>query len=92
MKRVLSLVLALVMVFGTIMPAFAEDAATTAADSQAATDLVSYGVIAGTDKGLEEASVLTREQMTVILSELYGMKAEAEAYAFAPSFTDVEEG
>jgi len=92
MKRVLSLVLALVLVFGTIMPAFAEDAATTAADSQAAQDLVSYGVIAGTDKGLEEASVLTREQMTVILSELYGMKAEAEAYAFAPSFTDVEEG
>lgn len=80
------------MVFGTIMPAFAEDAATTAADSQAGQDLMSYGVIAGTDKGLEEASVLTREQMTVILSQLYGMKAEAEAYAFAPSFTDVEEG
>lgn len=92
MKRVLSLVLALVLVFGTIMPAFAEDAATTAADSQAGQDLMSYGVIAGTDKGLEEASVLTREQMTVILSQLYGMKAEAEAYAFAPSFTDVEEG
>ncbi|MBI9014196.1 MAG: hypothetical protein JEZ08_18310 [Clostridiales bacterium] len=92
MKRVLSLVLALVMVFGTIMPAFAEDAATIAADSQAATDLVSYGVIAGTDKGLEEASVLTRAQMTVILSQLYGKKAEAEAYAFAPSFTDVAEG
>ncbi len=92
MKRVLSLVLALVMVFGTIMPAFADDAATTAADSQAGQDLKSYGVIAGTDLGLEEASVLTREQMTVILSQLYGKKTEAEAYAFAPSFTDVEEG
>ncbi|MCG8552880.1 MAG: S-layer homology domain-containing protein, partial [Desulfobacterales bacterium] len=89
MKRVLSLVLAFMLVLTSIMPAFAEE---TATDSEAGKALESYGVIAGTDKGLDEGSALTRAQMTVILSQMYGMKAEAEAYAFAPSFTDVPEG
>lgn len=88
MKRVLSLVLALVMVFGTIMPAFAEDAMT---DSQAGKDLQSYGVIAGTENGLDESIVLTRAMMATILADLYGKKAEATAYAFLPSFTDVQD-
>lgn len=88
MKRVLSLVLAFMLVLTSIMPAFAEDSM----DSEAGKALESYGVIAGTGNGLDEGSALTRAQMTVILSQMYGMKAEAEAYAFAPSFTDVPEG
>jgi len=90
MKRVLSLVLAFMLVLTSILPAFAEE--TAAADSQAALDLQSYGVIAGTDKGLDEASALTRAQMATILADLYGMKEEASTHAFKSSFTDVEEG
>lgn len=88
MKRVLSLVLAFMLVLTSIMPAFAEDSM----DSEAGKALESYGVIAGTDKGLDEGTPLSRAMMAVIWSQMYGMKAEAEAYAFAPSFTDVEEG
>lgn len=88
MKRVLSLVLAFMLVLTSIMPAFAEESM----DSQAGKDLESYGVIAGTDNGLDEKSPLTRAQMAVIWSQMYGMKEEAAAYAFAPSFTDVAEG
>lgn len=91
MKRVLSLVLALVMVFGTIMPAFAEDAVAIAAASQAATDLESYGLIAGTDKGLEEDQPLLRSHMAVIYAKMFGKAAEAEAYAFDPTFTDASD-
>lgn len=87
MKRVLSLVLVLVMVLGSIMPAFAE-----ATDSQEALDLQAYGLIAGKggDLGLDEASPLTRAEMAVILAKLYGEADIAVAYDMPATFTDIE--
>ncbi len=89
MKRVLSLVLAFMLVFSSILPAFAEEAT---ANSEAGEKLMKYGVIAGTDKGLEEDAPLTRAQMAVILADMYGLKAEATAYAFDAPFSDMVEG
>lgn len=86
MKRVLSLVLALVMVLGAIMPAFAETTET------AGEQLKDFGVIAGSDTGLDEDKSLTRAQAATILTEMYGKKEEAAAYAFDASFSDLEEG
>ena len=71
------------MVFGTIMPAFAEST-----DSQAGQDLESYGIIAGNGTGLNESGTLTRAEMTVILAKLNGKATEAAAYAFESAFTD----
>lgn len=95
MKRVLSLVLVLVMVLGTIVPAFAEEATTTAAEMTAGEKLENYNVIDGekladgtTD--LNEEGPITRAAMAVIYAQMNGVKADAEAYAFDSSFTDME--
>jgi hypothetical protein len=90
MKRVLSLVLALVLVLGTIVPAFAED---TAAEKTAGEILKGYGVIEGTDEGLEEDQSLTRAELAVVLARLNGKADDAQAYPFkAPDkYTDLDE-
>ncbi|MCH4887399.1 hypothetical protein EZV73_07445 [Acidaminobacter sp. JC074] len=88
MKRVLSLVLAFMLVFSSILPAFAEEA-TFSEDGQ---KLVDYGIIAGTGNGDDAEGQLTRAAMTVLLAAMYGEKATAEEYAFDASFTDLEEG
>ncbi len=88
MKRVLSLVLAFMLVFSSILPAFAEEA-TFSEDGQ---KLVDYKIIAGTGNGDDAEGQLTRAAMTVLLAAMYGEKEVAETYAFTPSFTDVAEG
>jgi hypothetical protein len=90
MKRVLSLVLVLVLVLGTIVPAFAEEATTTAAEMTAGETLKAYGAIDGTDNGLEEERPITRAEMAVIYAQLNGKIEDAKAWPFAPTFTDME--
>jgi len=83
MKRVLSLVLSLVMVLG-MMPTFA-------AGETGAEMLQTNGFITGgTDGDLMEDKELTRAEMAVVLSELFGVKEEAMNYAVPADFTDVE--
>jgi len=81
MKRVLSLVLALVLVLGMI-PTFA-------ADMTAGQHLFEHEFIAGDENGnLMEDQLLTREQLAKLVLELNGSKEEAEALTLPPSFTD----
>jgi len=81
MKRVLSLVLALVLVLGMI-PTFA-------ADMTAGQHLFEHEFIAGDGMGnLNEDQLLTREQLAKLILELNGSKEEAEALTLPPSFTD----
>ena len=91
MKRVLSLVLVLMLVLGTIMPAFAEVANTVAVSTETQ-ELADMGVIAGDGTGFNEEGALRRSEFAVILSQLYGMKATAQAYELPASFTDLAEG
>lgn len=81
MKRVLSLVLALVLVLGMI-PTFA-------ADMTAGQHLFEHEFIAGDGNGnLMEDQLLTREQLAKLILELNGKKEEAEALTLPPSYTD----
>ncbi|MCA0384891.1 MAG: Ig-like domain-containing protein [Firmicutes bacterium] len=81
MKRVLSLVLALVLVLGMI-PTFA-------ADMTAGQHLYEHEFIAGVGAGeLNEAGLLTREQLAKLILELNGSKEEAEVLTLPPSYTD----
>ncbi|MZQ98910.1 MAG: hypothetical protein GT601_14675 [Acidaminobacter sp.] len=84
MKRVLSLVLALVLVLGMIPMGFA-------ADSTAGTMLKGYGIIAGDENGnLNEDQNLNRAEMMVVLARMMGKGAEAQAFALPSTFTDLE--
>jgi hypothetical protein len=78
------------MVLGTIVPAFAEEATTTAAEMTAGEKLLAYGAIDGTENGLEEERPIKRAEMAVIYAQLNGKIADAQAWAFSPSFTDME--
>jgi len=81
MKRVLSLVLALVLVLGMI-PTFA-------ADMTGGQHLYEHEFIAGDGMGnLMEDQLLTREQLAKLILELNGSLEEAEALTLPPSFTD----
>jgi len=83
MKRVLSLVLALVMVLGTMPMAFA-------ADETAGEMLQAAGFVAGDENGnLMEDQSLTRAELAVLVAELNGVKENAKTYAIAPEFADV---
>jgi hypothetical protein len=86
MKRVLSLVLVLMLVLTSIMPAFAEE---TAVATETA-DLQSYGVVAGDGTGANEEGALTRAAMTVLLAKLYGKQEEAAGYDLPGTFEDLE--
>ncbi|MBS7526595.1 Ig-like domain-containing protein [Fusibacter paucivorans] len=83
MKRVLSLVLALVLVLG-MMPTFA--AGETGADS-----LYENGFISGANGDLMVDKSLTRAEMAVVLSELFGVKEAAASYAVPANFSDVND-
>jgi len=83
MKRVLSLVLALVLVLGMIPMGFA-------ADSTAGTTLKGYGIIVGDENGnLNEDQNLNRAEMMVVLARMMGKGAEAKAFALPSTFTDL---
>lgn len=84
MKRVLSLVLALVMVLGTMPLAFA-------AETTAGMELQKAGFVAGDENGnLMEDQGLTRAELAVLVAELNGVKENAKTYAIAPEFADVK--
>ena len=85
MKRVLSLVLALVLVLGMI-PTFA-------ADATGAQALYDNGFITGKDGADLEAKLdvnaqLTRAQLAALIAELNGAKEEAAAFEQPADFTD----
>lgn len=85
MKRVLSLVLALVLVLGMI-PTFA-------ADATGAQNLYDNGFITGKDGATVDAKLdvnakLTRAQLAALIAELNGAKEEAAAFAQPADFTD----
>lgn len=83
MKRVLSLILALVMVLGTMPMAFA-------ADTSAGEMLQAAGFVAGDENGnLMEDNQITRAELAVLVAELNGVKENAKTYAIAPEFKDV---
>ena len=86
MKRTLSLVLALVMLLGTI-PVFAADTA-----AEQAAFLEEMGVLKGNTAGdLMLAQELKREDSVVMLARLLGLEAAAEAWEGAPTWTDLPE-
>jgi len=81
MKRVLSLVLALVLVLGMI-PTFA-------AEMTGADHLYEHEFIAGDGTGnLMTEQLLTREQLAKLVLELAGVLDEAEALTLPPSYGD----
>lgn len=85
MKRVLSLVLALVMVLGTMPMAFA-------ADKTAGEELQAYGVIQGDKDGnLMEDKGLTRAELAKLVCVLNGAADDAAEYSKENSFEDVSE-
>lgn len=86
MKRLLSLILAMIMLFGMTM-----DAAAASPYTKEGEFLKDIGVLkGGTDGDLMLESNLTREQMVVLISRLYGKEIEAEGYLAANTFTDLK--
>ena len=86
MKRLLSLILAMMMLFGMTM-----DAAAASPYTKEGEFLKDIGVLkGGTDGDLMLESNLTREQMVVLISRLYGKESEAEGYLSANTFTDLK--
>ncbi len=85
MKRVLSLVLVLVLVLGSVPMAFA-------AEESAGDMLKAAGFVAGdADGNLKEDDKLTREQMMVLIAEMNGVKEEAATFGIPADFSDVNE-
>lgn len=85
MKRLLSLTLAIIMLFGMTM-----DAAAASPYTKEGEFLKDIGVLkGGTDGDLMLESNLTREQMVVLISRLYGKESEAEGYLSTNTFTDL---
>lgn len=89
MKRLLSIVLALVLVLGTL-PAFAYDY--NVAGKSAGQMLYDNGFIKGNNGDLMEAKKLSRAELAKILCVLYGKEKEAEAFEANHGFTDVPAG
>jgi hypothetical protein len=85
MKRILSLVLVLVLVLGSVPVAFA-------AEDTAGDMLKTAGFVAGDQNGnLNEDQKLTREQMMVLIAEMNGVKEEAATFGIPADFSDVNE-
>jgi hypothetical protein len=85
MKRILSLVLVLALVLGSVPVAFA-------AEENAGEQLKSAGFVAGDQDGnLNEDQKLTREQMMVLIAEMNGVKEEAATFGIPADFSDVNE-
>ena len=86
MKRLLSLTLAIIMLLGMTM-----DAAAASPYTKEGEFLKDIGVLkGGTDGDLMLESNLTREQMVVLISRLYGKESEAEGYLSTNTFTDLK--
>ena len=87
MKRLLSLILAMIMLFGMTM-----DAAAASPYERQGQILHDIGVLRGVNaKGdLDLEGILTREQMVVLISRLYGKESEAEGYLSTNNFTDLK--
>ncbi len=86
MKRILSLVLVLVLVLGSVPVVFADDTMTDGEKCQEA------GLVAGDENGnLNEGAVLTREQMVVLIAQINGLEDEAKNYEINSTFSDVNE-
>ena len=83
MKRVLSLVLALALVLGSIPAGFA-------ADTQSAGEILKgYGVLSGDANGnLNDTQTIDRATMYTVLIKLLGKDAEAKAYTVPSTFSD----
>lgn len=90
MKRQLSLVLALVMILGSFSAVFAAEMPVTAVDKAAF--LEKEGILKGKlDGSLDLVEDLRRRDAVVVLSRLFGVEEEAEAYpAEELKFTDIE--
>jgi len=85
MKRILSLVLVLALVLGSVPVAFA-------AEESAGDMLKTAGFVAGDQDGnLNEDQPLTREQMMVLIAEMNGVKEEAATFGIPADFSDVSE-
>ena len=83
MKRVLSLVLALVLVLGMIPMGFA-------ADQTAGEILKGMNLLAGDENGnLNEDQNLNRAEMMVIMARMMGKFEEAKSFALPSTFTDL---
>ena len=88
MKRILSLVLALVIVLGTMPMAFAD----VEADQTAGEMLQAAGFVEGGENGdLMETKSLTRAELCVLVAELNGVKEMAKAYTMPANFEDVKD-
>lgn len=86
MKRILSLVLVLALVLGTIPAGFA-------ATATAGETLKGYGLLAGDQNGkLNEDKTITRAEMMVVLAQLLGKFTEAKAYSIPSTSKDVKAG
>ena len=85
MKRILSLILVLVLVLGSMPLAFADEHEMTPGEK-----LQEYGLVLGDEEGnLMEDETFTRAQMMVMLARLYDVEDEAMAYDLPSSFSDV---
>ncbi len=85
MKRLLSLTLAIVMLFGMTM-----DAAAASPYERQGKILQDIGVLyGGTDGDLMLDKFLLREDMVVIISRLYAKESEAASYLSSNKFTDL---
>ncbi len=82
MKKTLSLILVLVLVLSSI-PAFADTASYGVM-------LFDLGLVKGDENGdLNEAMTITRAEMMVVLSRMYGVENEAMSYQIKSNFIDV---
>lgn len=92
-KRILSLVLALVMVLGTFGTVFAAETAAVSVEKEAATFLKEAKVLLGDDKGnLNLDLKLERRDMVILLSRLMGEEEVASKFPVtevSPTWEDV---
>lgn len=87
MRKVLSLVLALSLVLGTMPMSFAAE---MAVDQTAGEILKGYEMISGDETGnLNEDQKLTRAAMMKLIAAMLGVEEEAKNYPLPSTFTDV---
>lgn len=87
MKKSLSLLLAIALVFGMF---YSVAAAATPTPAEAGQKLQGYGIIQGSNGDLMEDSTWLRQDVAVLLSRLLGVEAEAKAHAKTHTFTDTK--
>ncbi len=87
MKKSLSLLLAIALVFGMF---YSVAAAATPTPAEAGQQLKDYGIIEGSNGDLMVDSTWLRQDAVVVLSRLLGAEADAKAHANDHGFTDVK--